>query len=66
MPGSIVATQDIAANDGATNTPPYTLTVADTDKYSWDIPVDLPTDTDITISTAEGAKTRAIFFGIKK
>lgn len=66
MGGSIVATQDIAANDGATGNTPYTLTVADTDKYSWDIPVDLPTDTDITISTAEGAKTRAIFFGIKK
>ncbi len=66
MAGSIVATQDIAANDGAANNPPYTLTVADTDKYSWDIPVDLPTDTDITISTADGAKTRAIFFGIKK
>ncbi len=66
MGGSIVATQEIAANDGATGNSPYTLTVADTDKYSWDIPVDLPTDTDITISTAEGAKTRAIFFGIKK
>ncbi len=66
MGGSIVATQDIAANDGATGSEAYTLTVADTDKYSWDIPVDLPTDTDITISTAEGAKTRAIFFGIKK
>jgi DNA/RNA endonuclease YhcR with UshA esterase domain len=66
MAGTVVAEQAIAANDGATSNSPYTITVADSDKYSFDIPVDLTVDTDITISTKEGAKPRAIFFGLKK
>ena len=58
--------QDIAANDGATSNSPYTITVADSDKYTFEIPVELTADTPVTISTKDGAKTRAIFFGLKK
>ena len=66
MGGTVVATKEIAANDGATSNSPYTITVADSDKYTFDIPVELTADTDITISTLDGAKPRAIFFGLKK
>ena len=66
MGGTVVAEQAIAANVGATSNSPYTITVADTDKYEFTIPVDLTVDTPITISTKEGAKPRAIFFGLKK
>ena len=64
--GTVSMEQDIAANDGATSNSPYTITVADTDKYTLDIPVELTADTPVTISTKEGAKPRAIFFGLKK
>lgn len=64
MGGQIVMTQEIAANAGAAGNENYNITVADSDKYSFNIPIDLATDTPITISTAEGAAYRAIFFGI--
>ena len=66
MAGQVVATQAIAANEGATGSGPYTFTVTDSDKYSFDIPVELTADTPITISTLADAKPRAIFFGLKK
>ena len=64
--GTISMEQDIAANDGATSNSPYTITVADSDKYTFEIPVELTADTPVTISTKTGAKPRAIFFGLKK
>ena len=64
--GTMSMEQDIAANDGATSNSPYTITVADSDKYTFEIPVELTADTPVTISTKEGAKPRAIFFGLKK
>lgn len=61
--GEIVGTQDIAANDGASGNAPYTITVADSDKYTLEMA--FPMDMDVTVSTAEGAATRAIMFGVK-
>lgn len=63
--GDIIASQAIAANDGASNTAPYTITVTDSDKYSIELPEALAVDTLVVVSTAEGANPRAIMFGIK-
>lgn len=61
----VVKTLDIAANDGAANNSPYTITVADTDKYEINFGGTLSKDTAVTVTTKEGAKPRAIFFGVK-
>ena len=61
----VVGTQEIAANDGATGNSPYTITVADSDKYTLDLGSALSADTQVTVTTAADAKTRAIFFGVK-
>lgn len=58
-----VATQALTANDGAANSTPYTLTVADTDKYTITLPAKLEADTDVTVTTTTNA--RAILFAIK-
>lgn len=58
-----VATQDLAANDGATGTAPYKLTVEDTDKYTITLPAKLEADTDVTVTTT--TKARAILFAIR-
>ena len=58
-----VATQALAANEGAANTTPYTLTVEDTDKYTITLPAKLEADTDVTVTTTTNA--RAILFAIK-
>lgn len=58
-----VATQALTANDGAANSTPYTLTVADTDKYTITLPAKLETETDVTVTTTTNA--RAILFAIK-
>lgn len=58
-----VATQALAANEGAANSTPYTLTVADTDKYTITLPAKLETETDVTVTTTTNA--RAILFAIK-
>lgn len=58
-----VATQALAANEGAANTAPYTLTVEDTDKYTITLPAKLETDTDVTVTTTTNA--RAILFAIR-
>lgn len=61
----VVKTQDIAANAGATGNSPYTITVADTDKYEINLGGTLSADTKVTVTTAADAKLRAIFFGVK-
>ena len=61
--GTQVAAQKLVANTGATAFAPYTLTVADTDKYTITLPAKLETDTEVTITTT--TKTRAILFAIK-
>ena len=58
-----VATQALTANDGAANSTPYTLTVADTDKYTITLPAKLETETEVTVTTTTNA--RAILFAIK-
>ena len=58
-----VATQALTANDGAANSTPYTLTVADSDKYTITLPAKLETETDVTVTTTTNA--RAILFAIK-
>lgn len=58
-----VATQALAANEGAANTAPYKLTVEDTDKYTITLPAKLETDTDVTVTTTTNA--RAILFAIR-
>lgn len=58
-----VATQALAANEGAANTAPYKLTVEDTDKYTIALPAKLEADTDVTVTTTTNA--RAILFAIR-
>ena len=58
-----VATQALTANDGAANSTPYTLTVADTDKHTITLPAKLETETVVTVTTTTNA--RAILFAIK-
>ena len=61
--GTQVATQALVANEGAANSSPYTLTVADTDKYTITLPAKLETETAVTVTTTTNA--RAILFAIK-
>lgn len=63
--GISTGTIDVAANDGATGNAPFTLTVTDADKYEIKVEDALPVDMDFKITTAEGATTRAILFGLK-
>lgn len=58
-----VATQALAANDGAASTSPYKLTVEDSDKYTITLPAKLETETEVTVTTTTNA--RAILFAIK-
>lgn len=58
-----VATQALTANDGAANSTPYTLAVADTDKYTITLPAKLETETEVTVTTTTNART--ILFAIK-
>lgn len=61
---TLLGEQAIAANDGATGNSPYTITVADSDKYTLDCSA-LTADTEIKVTTKSGENTRAIFFGIQ-
>ena len=61
--GTQVAAQKLVANTGATALAPYTLTVADTDKYTITLPAKLETETAVTVTTTTNA--RAILFAIK-
>lgn len=58
-----VATQALAANQGATGNAPYKLTVEDSDKYTITLPAKLEADTDVTVTTTTNA--RAILFAIR-
>lgn len=58
-----VGTQEIAGNDGASNTPPYTITVTDDNHYVFNSPMILPSDMPVTVTTAE--QGRVILWGIK-
>jgi hypothetical protein len=67
--GSEVYSQDVAANDGATNNSPYTLTVSDSDHYEFDLTSvvgssGLPADLTATVTTS-GEYTRILLFGMK-
>lgn len=61
--GTVLGTQEIAANDGATSNSPYTITVTESDHYTITLPVALPTDTVVTVKTIETGY-RAILFGV--
>ena len=61
--GTVVATQAIAANDGATSSSPYTITVTDSDKYTVTLPTALAAETKVTVKTVETGY-RAIIFGV--
>ena len=59
---TVIGTQAIVGNDGATGNAPYTLTVADTDKYSLTMAA-LEADTEVTVTTVEAV--RVVLFGIQ-
>ena len=59
---TVIGTQAIVGNDGATGNAPYTLTVANTDKYSLTMAA-LEADTEVTVTTVE--TVRVILFGIQ-
>lgn len=61
--GTVVATQAIAANDGATGNSPYTITVTDSDKYTVSLSSALTAETKVTVKTVETGY-RAIIFGV--
>lgn len=65
--GGAEYTKDLVANDGATSTSPYTITVSDTDKYVIELPEALAADTDVTVETYQGTNKgyRAIIIGSK-
>ena len=60
--GTVIGTQAVVGNAGATGSGPYTLTVADTDKYSLTMAA-LEADTEVTVTTVEAV--RVILFGIQ-
>ena len=62
--GSVAGTQSIAANTGATGNAPYTITVSDTDHYTFALDTPLAADTEVTVETT-GSACRAILFGIQ-
>ena len=59
---TVIGTQAVVGNAGATGSAPYTLTVADTDKYSLTMAA-LEADTEVTVTTVEAV--RVILFGIQ-
>ena len=59
---TVIGTQAVVGNDGATGNAPYTLTVADTDKYSLTMAA-LEAETEVTVTTVEAV--RVILFGIQ-
>ena len=59
---------NVAANDGATSNSPYTITVADTDKYTLTLKAALTADTDVSVETCAGETNsgkRAFLFGVQ-
>ena len=65
--GMTLKTLDIKANDGVTGSSDFKFTVADSDCYTFDIPIELTSDLDVKVTTATGVgnNTRAVLFGIK-
>ncbi len=65
--GTVLKTLDIKANDGVTGSENFKFTVADSDCYTFDIPIELTSDLDVKVTTAAsvGNNTRAVLFGIK-
>ena len=65
--GTVVGTQEIAANDAATSQAPYNLTVTDSDYYTVTLPAALDAATEVTVKTVETVETgyRAIIFGVQ-
>jgi len=61
--GVALGTQEVAANDGATNSSPYNITVTDSDKYTVTLPTALAEETVVTVKTVETGK-RAFIFGV--
>ena len=59
---TVIGTQAVVGNAGATGSAPYTLTVADTDKYSLTMAA-LEADTEVTVTTVEAV--RVVLFGIQ-
>ncbi len=57
-----IKTWDVAGNTGATGSPKYTMTVADSDKYSYSFDTALAADTEVEITTSKAA--RVILFAI--
>ncbi len=62
---TLLGSQEIVANDGATGQTPYTFTVADSDKYTLDFGSALTAETQVVVTTKEDANYRAILFGIQ-
>lgn len=62
--GTVVGTQEIAANDAATSMAPYNLTVTDSDYYTVTLPAALDAATEVTVKTVETGY-RAIIFGVQ-
>lgn len=60
--GNVVGTQKIAANDGATGSSPYTITVTPSDQYTLNL-TGIDKETVITVKTVNSGK-RAIMFGV--
>ncbi len=65
--GSVLKTLDIKANDGVAGNSDFKFTVAESDCYTFDIPIELTSDLDVKVTTAAsvGNNTRAVLFGIK-
>ena len=58
--GEQVGSVEPAANDGLSNSSPYTLTVSDSDKYT----VTFPASSTLTVETS-GSNTRVALFGVQ-
>lgn len=58
-----IGTQEIAANEGASGNPPYTMTVTAADKYTLTFDSALEAETEVSVTTTAAA--RAILFGVK-
>lgn len=63
--GEVEKTIELTQNAGFTGNNPYTVTVADTDKYTVDFGTTLTEETVLTIKTVKTGDTRGMFFGIK-
>ena len=60
--GSVVTTQAVVANDGASGNAPYTMTVTASDCYTFSLPSALTAETTVPVKTT--GSYRAIMFGI--